>query len=171
MTILLYLITMEGSGYHSEDAYPPFELTMDHPQLSSADVALVNPVSNLRPPTPIYQVPSVLQKRRQSELEDTDAAMLLPKYSHKGEANSSYIGTETLSQNIPSFQCIYFVENRPDRCRPDNTYKLQPGGRINCNLMATGDTTQEWSPNHSTLLPLLGSELQSHNLQLSIPAV
>jgi hypothetical protein len=97
--------------------------------------------------------------------------MLLPKYSREGEADSSYVGTETLSQNMPSFQCIHFAENRPDRCGLDNTYELQPGGRINCNLMATGDTAQEWSPNHSASLPLLGSELQSRNLQLSIPAV
>jgi hypothetical protein len=164
---------MEGSGLpQSEAAYSPFELTMDHPQLSSADVASVNLISNLRPATPIYQVPSVLRKRRQSELEDTDAAMLPPKHSREGEVNSSYIGTEALSQNMPPFQCIHFAENGPDRCGPDNTYEVQPGGRINCSLMATGDTAQgRWSPDRSASLLLSGSEVQSRNLQLSVPAV
>lgn len=81
---------MEGSGLpQSEEAYSPFELTMEQPQLSSADVASVNPISNLRPA--IYQPQSVLRKRQQSELEDTYAAMLPPKHSREGEADSSYI--------------------------------------------------------------------------------
>ncbi|KAF4241524.1 hypothetical protein CNMCM8980_000883 [Aspergillus fumigatiaffinis] len=99
---------------------------MDHPQLSLADVASVNPISNLLPATPMYQVRSVLGKRRQSELEDTDAAMLPPDHSREGEADSYYIGTEALSRNMPSFQCIQFAENGPDRCGPDNTYEETP---------------------------------------------
>ncbi|KAF4219061.1 hypothetical protein CNMCM5878_003916 [Aspergillus fumigatiaffinis] len=144
---------------------------MDHPKLSFADVASVNPISNSLPATPMYQVRSVLGKRRQSELKDTDAAMLPPDHSREGEADSYYIGTEVLSRNMPSFQCIQFAENGPDRCGPDNTCEVQPGGRINCNLMATGDTAQGWYPDRSASLPLSGSEVQSHNLQLSVPAV
>jgi hypothetical protein len=71
---------------------------MDHFQLSSGDIVLANPISNLPPATPIYQVPSaVLQKHQLSEVEDTDATILPPKYNRKGEADSSYIRTEMLS--------------------------------------------------------------------------
>jgi hypothetical protein len=171
MNVLLYLITREGSRLpQSEEAYSPVELTMDHPQLSSADIASVNPISNLRPATPIYQAPSVLRKRRQSELEDIDVAMLSQKHSSEGEADSSYIGTEALSRNMHSFQYIHFAENGPDRCGPENTYEVQPGGRINCNLMATGDIAQGWCPDRNASLPLSG-EVQSSNLQLSVPTV
>lgn len=37
--------------------------------------------------------------------------------------------------------------------------------------MATGDTAQGWSPDRSASLPLLGSEVQSRKLELSVPAV
>jgi hypothetical protein len=144
---------------------------MDRPQLSLADAASVNPISNLRPATPMYQVPSVLGKRRQSEPEDTDAAMLPPKHSREGEADSSCIGKQALPRNMPSLQRIHFAENGPDRYGPDHTYEVQPGGRINCNLMATENTAQEWYPDCSASLPISGSEVQSRNSQLSVPAV
>ncbi|KAH1892052.1 hypothetical protein KXV57_004296, partial [Aspergillus fumigatus] len=144
---------------------------MDHPRLSSGDIASADPILNLPPATPISQVPSaVLRKRQLSELEDTDAAMLPPKHNREGEADSSYIGTERLSRNMPSFQCIHYAENGPDRCGPDNTYEVVPGGRTNCSLMATGDIARGWCPDRNASL-LLSGEVQSSNLQLSIPTV
>ncbi|KAH3242194.1 hypothetical protein KXW31_005993, partial [Aspergillus fumigatus] len=144
---------------------------MDHPRLSSGDIASADPILNLPPATPISQVPSaVLRKRQLSELEDTDAAMLPPKHNREGEADSSYIGTERLSRNRPSFQCIHYAENGPDRCGPDNTYEVVPGGRTNCSLMATGDIARGWCPDRNASL-LLSGEVQSSNLQLSIPTV
>lgn len=156
---------------YSEEAYSPFGLTMDHPRLSSGDIASADPILNLPPATPISQVPSaVLRKRQLSELEDTDAAMLPPKHNREGETDSSYIGTERLSRNMPSFQCIHYAENGPDRCGPDNTYEVVPGGRTNCSLMATGDIARGWCPDRNASL-LLSGEVQSSNLQLSIPTV
>ncbi|GFF57659.1 SWI/SNF family DNA-dependent ATPase [Aspergillus udagawae] len=144
---------------------------MDHFRLSSGDIASANPISNLPPATPVYQVPSaVLRKRRLSELEDTDAAMLPPKHNREGEVDSSYVGTETLSRNMPSFQCTHSAENGPDRCGPENTYEVQPGGRISYNLVATGDIAQGWCPDRNASLPLSG-EVQSSNLQLSVSTV
>ncbi|KAH3426600.1 hypothetical protein KXW39_007744, partial [Aspergillus fumigatus] len=144
---------------------------MDHPRLSSGDIASADPILNLPPATPISQVPSaVLRKRQLSELEDTDAAMLPPKHNREGEADSSYIGTERLSRNRPSFQCIHYAENGPDRCGPDSTYEVVPGGRTNCSLMATGDIARGWCPDRNASL-LLSGEVQSSNLQLSIPTV
>ncbi|KAH1609483.1 hypothetical protein KXX44_004816 [Aspergillus fumigatus] len=126
---------------------------MDHPRLSSGDIASADPILNLPPATPISQVPSaVLRKRQLSELEDTDAAMLPPKHNREGEADSSYIGTERLSRNMPSFQCIHYAENGPDRCGPDR------------------DIARGWCPDRNASL-LLSGEVQSSNLQLSIPTV
>lgn len=71
---------------------------------------------------------------------------------------------------MPSFQCIHYAENGPDRCGPDNTYKVVPRGRTNYSLMATGDITQGWCPDRNASL-LLSGEVQSSNLQLSIPTV
>ncbi|KAI2839630.1 hypothetical protein CBS11350_7461 [Aspergillus niger] len=144
---------------------------MDCPQLSSGDVAWVNPISSLRPATRTYQMPSVLRKRRQSEVEDTDAAMLPPKQSREGEADSSYIGTEALSRNIPSFQYNHPAGNGRERYGPDGTYEVQPGEQINWNLTSTGHTAQGQYPDRSASLALLRSEIQSSNSQVSVPAV
>ncbi|KAH1415212.1 hypothetical protein KXX32_000889 [Aspergillus fumigatus] len=144
---------------------------MDHRRLSSGDIASANPISNLPPGTPICQVPSaVLRKRRLSELEDADAAMLPPKHDREGEADSFYIGTETLSRSMPSFQCTHSAKNGPARCGPENTYEVQPGGGISSNLLATGDIGQGWCPDRIASIPLSG-EVQSSNLQLSVPTV
>lgn len=172
-TVLLYYIAMNRFELpQSEEDYSPFDLTMDYHQWSSREIAPVNSITNLRPVIPIYQVASaVLRKRRQSELEDTEAAMLPPKHSRKGEADSSYIGTEVLSRSMPSFECIPFAENRSYTCGPDNTYEVQLGGQINFNQMTTGDSAQGRSPDRSASLLLSGSGVQSGGLQLSTPTV